>query len=162
VFQPQHLCRTLCSARIGCAAAERICLIETDRTGRSGWPGTSASNEPWIETVREKRFHLSITRFLDTIERCRRYVLIAVNPFSFVRAALFAATTHAVSLDHDDYDLALAARLWAEKSSMTDLRRPASVRLSFLLTTRSTRPTHSRSRPRPCRKIRGTCCRIAA
>ncbi len=100
------------------------------------WPALPP--EPWIETVRERRFPEFYESFLDLVALCDGDVLIAVKPhFASFGAALVAGEARGVPviLDHDDYDMAFSPRdLWAEKPSMADLRRPASAVYLSLLT----------------------------
>jgi glycosyltransferase involved in cell wall biosynthesis len=95
-------------------------------------------NEPWIHTVRKRRwpdFHAS---FEELVEAADGDVLVAVKPYvaSFA-VALVASELRGVPviLDIDDLDVALSPRSrWSADPAMTDLSRPKSPVYVSLLT----------------------------
>ena len=94
--------------------------------------------EPWIHTVRKRRwpdFHAS---FEELVEAADGDVLIPVKPhIASFAVALVASELRGVPviLDVDDLDVALAPRSrWAADPAMTDLSRPKSPVFVSLLT----------------------------
>jgi glycosyltransferase involved in cell wall biosynthesis len=95
-------------------------------------------DEPWIFTVRKRRwpdFHAS---FVELVEAADGDVLIAVKPhLASFAVALVASELRGVPviLDIDDLDVALAPRSrWSADPAMTDLSRPKSPVFVSLLT----------------------------
>jgi glycosyltransferase involved in cell wall biosynthesis len=94
--------------------------------------------QPWIHTVRKRRwpdFHAS---FVELVEAADGDVLIAVKPhLASFAVALVASELRGVPviLDIDDLDVALAPRSrWSAEPAMTDLSRPKSPLFVSLLT----------------------------
>jgi glycosyltransferase involved in cell wall biosynthesis len=94
--------------------------------------------EPWIHTVRKRRwpdFHASFEQLVDAADGD---VLIAVKPhLASFAVALVASELRGVPviLDIDDLDVALAPRSsWPADPAMTDLSRPKSPVFVSLLT----------------------------
>src|SRR2546427_13209512 len=94
--------------------------------------------EPWIQTVRKRRFPGFYETFTQLVEAADGDVLIAVKPhLASFGVALVAAEPREVPvvLDLDDLDVALAPRSdWAANPVMADLSRPASSVYVSLLT----------------------------
>src|SRR3989441_4512959 len=94
--------------------------------------------EPWIRTVRLKRFPRFSTSFIELVEAADGDVLIAVKPYlASFGAALVAAERREVPiiLDLDDLDVAFRPRSeWAADPSMVDLSKPKSAIYVSLLT----------------------------
>jgi len=117
--------------RVALAAQQfaEVKLIGPAQSAAGLWP--ALPREPWIESVKEKRFPEFQESFLELIHKCDGDVLIAVKPhLASYGAALIAREVRGVPLilDHDDYDMAFSPRdLWVEKPTMADLQRPASA-----------------------------------
>jgi len=103
---------------------------------RGLWP--ALPSEPWIRTVREKRFPEFCDSFIQLTEIADGDVLIAVKPhLGSFGVALVAAERREVPiiLDLDELDVAHAPRSdWAANPSLVDLSRPASAIYVSLLT----------------------------
>jgi glycosyltransferase involved in cell wall biosynthesis len=103
---------------------------------RGLWPALPP--EPWISTVREKRFPDFCASFIELVEAAQGDVLVAHKPhLASFGVALVAAELRETPLilDIDDLDVALAPRSeWASNPAMPDLTRPASAVYLSLLT----------------------------
>jgi glycosyltransferase involved in cell wall biosynthesis len=115
--------------RLACAAqtfadVELIGPVER----KEPWP--ALPQEPWIRTVREKRFPKFFSPFVKLVNAADGDVLLAVKPhFASFGAALVASERRQVPviLDLDDLDVALAPRSqWASHPTMAELERPRS------------------------------------
>jgi len=94
--------------------------------------------EPWIQTVRKRRFPRFYEAFTQLVKAADGDVLIAVKPhLASFGVALVAAEPREVPvvLDLDDLDVALAPRSqWTGNALLVDLSRPASAIYVSLLT----------------------------
>jgi glycosyltransferase involved in cell wall biosynthesis len=96
------------------------------------------TREPWIHTVRKRRWPDFQASFEELVEAADGDVLIPVKPhIASFAVALVASELRGVPviLDVDDLDVALAPRSrWAADEAMTDLSRPKSPVFVSLLT----------------------------
>ncbi len=103
---------------------------------KGDWP--ALPQEPWIITVRKKRFPDFSKSFVELVDAADGDVLIAVKPhLATFGVALVAAELRKVPviLDLDDFDMAFAPRSdWAANPLMTNLYRPGSAVYMSLLT----------------------------
>ena len=100
------------------------------------WPGLP--NEPWIRTVRYKRFPRFFKSFVSLAEAADGDVLIAVKPYlaSFGVALVEAERRQVpVILDVDDLDVAFRPpSMWHSNPALVDLAQPKSAIYVSLLT----------------------------
>jgi glycosyltransferase involved in cell wall biosynthesis len=111
-------------------------LVGPIERSRGLWP--ALPSEPWIRTVRERRFPDFFQSFSRLTELADGDVLIAVKPhLASFGAALVAGERRAtpVILDLEEFDALHAPRAdWARKPVLTDLSRPGSAVYVSLLT----------------------------